>query len=65
MEVIPVINTEGYGDFPGPEVLALAGTKNPAELKDYIDTLYREEYYKGRYEGGYRGPGARLHEIPR
>ncbi|BCS92723.1 leucine--tRNA ligase [Metallosphaera javensis (ex Sakai et al. 2022)] len=47
VEVIPVINTEGYGDFPGPEVLALAGTKNPAELKDYIDTLYREEYYKG------------------
>ncbi|MEM1859397.1 MAG: leucine--tRNA ligase, partial [Metallosphaera sp.] len=47
VEVIPVISTEGYGDFPGPEVLALAGTKNPAELKDYIDTLYREEYYKG------------------
>ncbi|AWR98769.1 leucine--tRNA ligase [Metallosphaera hakonensis] len=47
VEVIPVINTEGYGDFPGPEVLTLAGTKNPAELKDYIDSLYREEYYKG------------------
>ncbi|QKR00367.1 leucine--tRNA ligase [Metallosphaera tengchongensis] len=47
VEVIPVITTEGYGDFPGPEALATAGTKNPAELKDYIDTLYREEYYKG------------------
>ncbi len=47
VEVIPVISTEGYGDFPGPEVLSLAGTKNPAELKDYIDSLYREEYYKG------------------
>ncbi|MEL9969499.1 MAG: leucine--tRNA ligase [Metallosphaera sp.] len=47
VEVIPVISTEGYGDFPGPEVLTLSGTKNPAELKDYIDSLYREEYYKG------------------
>jgi leucyl-tRNA synthetase len=46
-EIIPVIYTDDYGDIPASEVLALAQTTNPQELKDYIDTLYRTEYHKG------------------
>jgi leucyl-tRNA synthetase len=46
-ELIPVIRTDEYGELPGPEVVSLAQTKNPQELKDYIDTLYRIEYHKG------------------
>ena len=46
-EIIPVISTDEYGDIPAIEVLETAQTKNPQELKDYIDTLYRIEYHKG------------------
>ncbi|MBW9140843.1 MAG: leucine--tRNA ligase [Candidatus Aramenus sp.] len=43
---IVIISSE-YKGIPAEEVVSLAGTKNPSELKDYIETLYRTEYYKG------------------
>jgi leucyl-tRNA synthetase len=43
---IVIISSE-YKGIPAEEVISLAGTKNPSELKDYIETLYRTEYYKG------------------
>ncbi|BFH73699.1 leucine--tRNA ligase [Sulfurisphaera javensis] len=46
-ELIPVIKTDELGELPGVEAVGLAQTKNPAELKDYIDTIYRLEYHKG------------------
>ena len=49
-ELIPVIVTddEELGELPGVRLTEIAQTKNPAELKDYIDTLYRIEYHRGR-----------------
>ncbi len=49
VEVEPrrVIFTNDYKGIPAEEVISLAGTKNPSELKDYIETLYKTEYYKG------------------
>lgn len=48
-ELIPVIATddEELGEFPGVRAVELAQTKNPAELKDYIDGVYRIEYHRG------------------
>jgi len=48
-ELIPVIATddEELGDLPGVHAVEIAQTKNPAELKDYIDTVYRIEYHRG------------------
>ncbi|BFI74973.1 leucine--tRNA ligase [Sulfurisphaera ohwakuensis] len=46
-ELIPVIKTDELGELPGVEAVGLAQTRNPAELKDYIDTIYRIEYHKG------------------
>ncbi|MCI2415308.1 MAG: leucine--tRNA ligase [Candidatus Aramenus sp.] len=42
-----VIISSEYEGIPAEEVVSLAGTRNPSELKDYIETLYRTEYYKG------------------
>ncbi|AAY79789.1 leucine--tRNA ligase [Sulfolobus acidocaldarius] len=46
-EIVPVIKSEDYGDFPAMEVLETAQTTSAQELKDYIDTLYRIEFHKG------------------
>jgi leucyl-tRNA synthetase len=46
-ELVPVIKTEGLEEIPAPQVIDLAQTDNPQELKDYIDTLYNLEYHKG------------------
>ncbi|ARM74811.1 leucine--tRNA ligase [Acidianus manzaensis] len=43
-EIYPVISTPGYPKIP-TEVVE---TEDPAELKDYAESLYREEYYKGK-----------------
>jgi leucyl-tRNA synthetase len=42
-----IIYTSEYEDIPSIEVISIAETKTPAELKDYIDTLYKIEYHKG------------------
>ncbi|MGC9106124.1 MAG: leucine--tRNA ligase [Thermoprotei archaeon] len=46
-ELVPVIRTEGLAEIPGPQIIDLAQTTNPQELRDYIDTLYNLEYHKG------------------
>lgn len=43
-EIYPVISTPGYPKIP----TELIETEDPAELKDYADSLYKEEYYKGK-----------------
>ncbi len=42
-DVIPVISTPDLPEMPGVGI----DTEDPAELKDYIDSIYRAEYYKG------------------
>ncbi len=42
-EVIPVISTPDLPEIPTMEI----GTEDPAELKDYTDSIYKAEYYKG------------------
>ncbi|MEM1626399.1 MAG: leucine--tRNA ligase [Sulfolobaceae archaeon] len=46
-ELIPVISTPELPELPGVYYFDLSRTKNPAELKEYIDTLYRIEFHKG------------------
>ncbi|AWR93514.1 leucine--tRNA ligase [Acidianus brierleyi] len=46
-ELKRIIYTSEYEDIPSVEVVSIAGTKTPAELKDYIESLYKIEYYKG------------------
>jgi len=46
-ELIPVISTQELPELPGVYYFDLSRTKNPAELREYIDTLYRIEFHKG------------------
>lgn len=43
-DIYPVISTPGYPKIP-TEIIE---TENPAELKDYAESMYKEEYYKGK-----------------
>ncbi|TRM73885.1 leucine--tRNA ligase, partial [Sulfolobus sp. E5] len=45
LDVIPIIITEGLGEIPAEEIVVQ--TRDPAELKDFVESIYRTEYYKG------------------
>jgi len=45
LDVIPVVKTEGLSEIPAEEVIV--ETKDPAELKDFVDSIYKGEYYRG------------------
>lgn len=45
LDVIPIVETEGLGKIPAEEVIVQ--TKDPAELKDFVDSIYKAEYYRG------------------
>ncbi len=44
-EIIPVIETEELDEIPGES--AVLQTKNIYALKDFMESIYRTEYYKG------------------
>ena len=44
-QIIPVVKTEGLTEIPAEDVVSK--TTDPAELKDFVDSIYKTEYYKG------------------
>lgn len=45
--MVPVISTQGLGEYPGADA-AEAGTVDEAELVEFVESIRREEYYRGR-----------------